>query len=37
MMKIPVADRCEYHQEGGLPRGKGNGFRMGHTYGLGCP
>ena len=30
-----VAERREYLHEDGLPGDKGNGFRMGHTYGRG--
>ena len=30
-----VAGRREYLREDGLPGDKGNGFRMGHTYGQG--
>ena len=30
-----VAERREYLREDGLPGDKGNGFRMGHTYGQG--
>ena len=30
-----VAERREYLHEDGLPGDKGNGFRMGHTYGQG--
>ncbi|MDD6364961.1 MAG: transposase [Bacteroidales bacterium] len=32
-----VAERREYLREDGLPGDKGNGFRMGHTYGQGRP
>ena len=32
-----VAERREYLREDGLPGDKGNGFRMGHTYGQGVP
>ena len=30
---MTVAERREYLREDGLPGDKGNGFRMGHTYG----
>ena len=30
-----VAERREYLREDGLPGDKGNGFRIGHTYGQG--
>ena len=31
-----VAERREYLRADGLPGDKGNGFRMGHTYGQRC-